>query len=71
MSGTVDSESGVIRSLSLFVRSEGIRVFTNSATLVFETVVPTHRSGRVRYAVRCAAAPLNQRSAIHSSICRT
>ena len=71
MSGTVDSESGVIRFLSPFVRSEGIRVFTNSATLVLEAVVPTDRSRRVRNAVRHAAAPLNDRSAIHSSICRT
>ena len=50
----VSSESGGIQLLLPFVRSERIRVFTNSATLVFETVVPTHRSRRVRYATLSA-----------------
>lgn len=54
VSGTVSSESGIIRVLSPLVLSGGIRVFTNSATLVVETVVPTYRDRRVRYATQSA-----------------
>ncbi len=42
VSGTVSRERGIIRFLLLLALSSGIKVFTNSATLVFETVVPSH-----------------------------
>ena len=42
VSGIVSSESGVVRFDSPVVLSEGIRGFTNSATVVLETGVPTH-----------------------------